>query len=101
MATWNSISPEELDRRLRPVLERRPEVLAAFVFGSAARGTAGPLSDIDVAILLADEAACRHRADDYKARLISELMSAAGTSRVDLVLLNEAPPLLAHRVLRD
>jgi hypothetical protein len=28
-------------------------------------------------------------------------MSALGTNRVDLVLLNEAPPLLYHRILRD
>lgn len=59
------------------------------------------MSDVDVAVLLAAGAARCHQADDYKARALAELMSALGTKDVDLVLLNEAPPLLSHRVLRD
>lgn len=39
---------EELSRRLHS----NPDILAAYLFGSAARQTIGPLSDLDVAILL-------------------------------------------------
>jgi predicted nucleotidyltransferase len=37
----------------------------------------------------------------YAADLTAQLMRALGTNRVDVVILNEAPPLLYHRVLRD
>jgi predicted nucleotidyltransferase len=101
MLVCRSPDPEQLRERLRPIFGTRPEVLAAFVFGSSARGAAGPSSDVDIAVLLSAGAARLHRADDYKARLLADLMSSLGTSAIDLVLLNEAPPLLSHRVLRD
>ena len=37
----------------------------------------------------------------YRSELTSELMSGLGTNAVDVVVLNNAPPLLYHRVLRD
>jgi hypothetical protein len=37
----------------------------------------------------------------YAAGLTAALMHALQIDRVDVVLLNEAPPLLYHRVLRD
>jgi hypothetical protein len=37
----------------------------------------------------------------YAAQLTTELMSALGDDRVDVVVLNRASPLLYHRVLRD
>lgn len=101
MSVRRSFGIEQLREELQPFFASRPEVLAAFVFGSTARGAAGPSSHVDIAVLLTDEAARRHRSDDYKARLIADLTSSLRTSDLDLVLLNEAPPLLSHRVLRD
>jgi predicted nucleotidyltransferase len=40
----------ELIRRARGVLEGHPDVHDAYLFGSHARGTAGPLSDVDLAV---------------------------------------------------
>jgi hypothetical protein len=37
----------------------------------------------------------------YAADLSTTLMAALRTPRVDVVVLNDAPPLLYHRVLRD
>ncbi len=37
----------------------------------------------------------------YAADLAAAVMRALGTPRVDVIVLNEAPPLLYHRVLRD
>ena len=42
------------------ILADQPSVIAAYLFGSVARGTAGPLSDIDVGLLFAG----RPRAND-------------------------------------
>ena len=45
------LAREPLESRLRTVLAGRGEVVAAYLFGSVARGTATPTSDVDVAIL--------------------------------------------------
>jgi predicted nucleotidyltransferase len=82
--------------RLADLLGAFPEVLFALVFGSRAEGTARPDSDVDVAVFLTPETEPRERWD---ARLeIAAALEALG--RVDLVVLNDAPPLLAHRALR-
>jgi predicted nucleotidyltransferase len=85
--------------RLTDALDR-PGVLAAFLFGSQARGTAGLLSDIDVAVLHTEEITPRQRLD-LRLDLASRAGAALGTGEIDVVLLNGAPPLLRDRVLGD
>lgn len=86
--------------RLAESLEQREEILEAYLFGSAATGSGQRHSDVDVAVYLAD---CRPTAPPfgYAADLAAMLMRALGAPRVDVIVLNEAPPLLYHRVLRD
>jgi predicted nucleotidyltransferase len=86
--------------RLRASLEAREEILEAYVFGSTATGSARAHSDVDVAVYLR-EPRPPASAFGYDADLASALMRDLGTSRVDVVVLNDAPPLLYHRVLRD
>lgn len=83
---------------IRAVLGARPEVLEAYLFGSQARGEARATSDVDVAIYVER---VPETSFGYEAELAADLMKALGRSRVDVVLLNRAPPLLYHRVLRD
>lgn len=71
--------------------------VAAYIFGSRARGTAGPQSDVDVAIWLAR---APKTFDEYPFELAGELEQALGVP-VDVVVLNGAPCDLVHRVLRD
>jgi hypothetical protein len=85
--------------RLASALDR-PEVIAAFLIGSQARGSAGPLSDVDVAILRTPELTSRDRLD-LRLSLGASASEALGTSEIDIVLLNGASPLLRHRALRD
>jgi predicted nucleotidyltransferase len=86
--------------RLAESLGPREEILEAYLFGSAATGSGQPHSDLDVAVYLADP---RPEASPfgYAADLAAALMRALEAPRVDVVVLNEAPPLLYHRVLRD
>ena len=86
--------------RLTAVLERRAEVLDAYLFGSLARGDGHAGSDVDVAVYI-DEARAEGGAWGYRADLTTDLMGALNTNDVDVVVLNQAPPLLYHRVLRD
>ena len=54
--------PEEIKARLDPVLQKYPEVQAAFLFGSQAEGTATAESDIDLALVGPRERVTRGRA---------------------------------------
>ncbi len=90
----------ELGRRIAGALAPRDEVLEAYLFGSRASGRAQAHSDIDVAVFV-DERALRPQAYGYAAQLTAHLMAALGSNEIDVVVLNRAPPLLYHRVLRD
>jgi hypothetical protein len=88
---------KRVESALADTTRTEPAVLAAYVFGSVARGTAGPLSDIDVALLVdsgADHQAVCDRMGDALSRQL-------GTSRVDVVSLSDAPIPLRYRVVRD
>jgi predicted nucleotidyltransferase len=83
--------------RLRHALEQETRLAYALVFGSRARGSALPQSDLDVAVGLASGV----RLDPHElGDLVSTLERATGRT-IDLVLLDEAPPALAYRVFRD
>ncbi len=76
----------------------QPHVAAAFIFGSQARGTSSPGSDLDIAILPKPGAPQDHlRALQYT----NDLMNLLHRQDVDVVMLDRAPPLLLHRVARD
>ena len=96
----NDPDMESLAGRIVRVLEPRPEILEAYLFGSVARGEARAGSDLDIAVFV-DQRRCPESPFGYRAALTADLMSGLGTNGVDVVILNDAPPLLYHRVLRD
>lgn len=75
-------------------------VVAAMLIGSQARGTAGPLSDVDIAVWHDPALDPRGRLD-LQLSLADEAGRALGTDEIDIVLLNRAPPLMRHRAIRD
>lgn len=87
---------DELREQLGALLGRQKDVVVAYLFGSLARGTAGALSDVDVAVLLVDGAS-----PDRQLELIDLVASVLGSERSDVLLLNKAPVAVAYRVLRD
>jgi uncharacterized protein len=88
----------ELIERLTASLASREDVVAAWLFGSRARGSANDRSDADVAVLLATNPL--PTLDKYAFELATDLTVRAGT-HVDLVVVNDASADLVHRVLRD
>ena len=91
---------ENIAQRMREALAVRDEVLEAYVFGSHATGRAQGHSDIDVALYL-DKRRSAEPAYGHAADLGTVLIAALGLNEVDIVILNDAPPVLYHRVLRD
>ena len=81
--------------RLAARLDEHPEIVFAYLFGSRGRGDARPDSDWDVAVYL-DPALSDHEQFKLRCRLAAELDDLG---EVDVVVLNDAPPLLAHRAL--
>jgi predicted nucleotidyltransferase len=87
----------ELVDALREILHGDARVVAAWLFGSEARGTARPDSDVDVAVLLdhAPRTLMAWPAD------LADLLARRVARPVQLVPVNDAPADLVRRVLRD
>ena len=78
------------DPALRTVLASVPDLELALVFGSCARGEAGPESDLDLAIATATPLTAPRRQD------LADRLAVLGGRPVDLVdLATAGGPLLA------
>lgn len=81
-------------------MDRYPEVVALYLFGSVAQDTTHHDSDVDVGILIDREAAPSHTdRSEVRVRLGSDLIAVTGRNEVDVVLLNDAPPLFARAIV--
>jgi len=72
-------------------------VVLAYLFGSQAEGRAGPLSDLDFAVLFGPDVP-REAWADRQIKLMGKLMDLFARDDVDLVVLNRATPVMAHQV---
>ncbi|MHA1470504.1 MAG: type VII toxin-antitoxin system MntA family adenylyltransferase antitoxin, partial [Candidatus Asgardarchaeia archaeon] len=69
----------------------------AYLFGSYATGKVWAMSDIDIAVYVDPR-----KVNDLfklKLRLLGMLNDAFKTDKIDLVILNEAPPVLKYEIL--
>lgn len=72
----------------------------AYQFGSSVQGRTGPMSDLDVAVLASPSV----KQEEYlklQVDLLCALDAVFPASPVDLVLLNQAAPLLCYEVIRE
>jgi len=89
----------EVATKLERFFEQHPgSLVAVYLFGSQARGTAGPTSDVDVAVLFGARPESTLAGQPFA--LEDELRGLLGKP-VQLLTLDSAPPDLIHRVLRD
>ena len=89
----------EIEQGLREIFAAQPaEIVAAYLFGSWARGTAGARSDVDVAVLYTTPLPPTFEGLplDLEGEIERRLRRPA-----QVVVLNTAPAGLVHRVLRD
>src|SRR5207237_43856 len=91
-------SRDHIDAQLRLSVVEHGEIVALYLFGSVARGTATSTSDVDVAVLLASDPP--RTVEGLYLGLEGAMERRLGLP-VQLVVLNAAPCDLIHRVFRD
>jgi uncharacterized protein len=89
------MSAVDMFDRVRAMLARTPEVEFAYLFGSHARGDAGALSDIDIAVFFHSAVS----SFNCRLRLMESLARELGTERFDLITLNAASIVLKYEVI--
>lgn len=90
----------DLERAVASELESYPEIAAAWIFGSVARGEQRADSDLDLAVLL--RPGCDLEASTPRLRALAgalERLSASG--RVDVLVLGDQGSVLRHRILKE
>jgi predicted nucleotidyltransferase len=94
----------DIQARLRSHLASHPEagVAGIWLFGSAAQGRMHRESDVDVAVLydrrILPAALDRARASEL---LAGSLMQVLARNDLDVLVLNDTPPLLARRIVTE
>ncbi len=97
----SQLEGRNLAQAIAETLEAAPIALvSAYLYGSQAEGRAHRESDVDVGVLLPREPATTPR-QRFAARvdIIALLARELGYEAVDVVVLNDAPPLLGRRIV--
>lgn len=92
-----------LEGKKQPLVEaifRRHGVKVAYVFGSMARGQAGPLSDVDIGVLLDSRLGKRERFDT-RLKMIGEMHVLMLPRSIDLIVLNDVSARLQYEVIKE
>ncbi|MBM4422316.1 MAG: nucleotidyltransferase domain-containing protein [Chloroflexi bacterium] len=90
--------PIEIPQSFIAYLQRRTEIVAAYLFGSVAAGKAHKFSDVDVALLLA-ERVDSNTAWDIRLEAMGEAEAAFGR-RADVVTINEVGLVFGFQILK-
>ncbi|HMO16592.1 MAG TPA: nucleotidyltransferase domain-containing protein [Oligoflexia bacterium] len=80
-----NLSLNHVIKTVLPVVKRHPAICLAYIFGSVATNSAGPLSDYDFAFYFDNK---NTNIIDLHLRLISEISLTLQTDKVDCLVLN-------------
>lgn len=81
--------------KVKTLCASNESIIAAYLFGSAAKSTDKPNSDIDIAVLLDED-----RSEAFQVLSFITKMEKAIGRRLDVVVLNRAGEVLKHEVRR-
>jgi predicted nucleotidyltransferase len=88
---------ETLIPRAVNYLKLHPRVVFAYLFGGLARGKLQPLSDVDIAVYLKEDA----RIAENKLDILGCLIDILETDEIDLVILNTADLPLVMNIVKN
>lgn len=86
--------------KLKNVFRVYPYIASAYLFGSQSSGRVSPMSDVDIAILLKDNAPKGRELIHEEDYLAYEIAKTLGVKEVDLIDLNSQGLIFKHNVLR-
>ena len=86
--------------KLKSIFKDYPYIASAYLFGSQASGKTGPMSDIDIAILLKDNAPKGRELIHEEDYLSHRIADALQIKEVDLIELNRQGLIFVHNVLK-
>ncbi len=87
----------DLQQQIEMIARQQGQVRLVYLFGSQVGGTTGPLSDVDLAVLLTDDAPLAKSRGELE-HLFSTVLEGY---RLDLIILNQAPIELAYAVIAE
>lgn len=96
---------QAMQQQFQEIIDKIPEkcldkhnLIAVYLFGSVAQGTAGPLSDIDFGVLL-PIAFTKEKLYDANDKIFLDLANYISSERLDVVVLNLAPLRIQFEVV--
>jgi len=95
----HKLEKETLISRLEEFFTSREYVELAYLFGSTAEDNRGPLSDIDIGVYLSSKHTKGERIDK-RLELTAELASFLKTDSIDLVIINDASPVINFEIIK-
>ena len=97
--TKRKLEKEQLIPLLGKFFQAHDCVELAYLFGSAAKGKAGALSDIDIGVYLSSGMTKAQR-DQKRLELIAKLTTILKNDRIDLLIINDTPPVLNFEIIK-
>lgn len=92
---------QDIAEKLKPIFERHGVTLA-YLFGSAARGTMGPHSDIDVGVVFDENIVPFQKQFSEKLAIASEMEREFEIENADVINLNQQRnPVLRYEVVLE
>jgi len=89
-----NVDIQDMSKKLEKFLSKCSDVILTFLFGSFARDNATTFSDLDIAILFCNTT------DYYRINDLREKLSEVINIPVDIVVLNNASPVIKMQVLK-
>jgi predicted nucleotidyltransferase len=90
---------EKLISRLAEFFKSREYVELAYLFGSTAEDNRGTLSDIDIGVYLSSKLTKGEKIDS-RLELTAELAGFLKTDSIDLVIMNDASPVINFEIIK-
>lgn len=97
MSSQKEILDKKTIKKIQEILAKQPDVLAVYLFGSAARGQAHPKSDLDIGVVVSSA-----KGIDY-GKLSVSLDQAVAGREVDLriVTLKDTSPVFLYNLIKE